>query len=535
VTKRLYLLLFLLGILVLIPIAYFQSTPGYMDADYYFAGALRLVEGAGFTELVLWNYLDDPAGLPHPSHAYWMPTASLLAFLGMVVFQGNSFNSATIGYLLIAGLIPPLTAALAYTITNRRENAIYSGVLAALPVYYLAYLSTTDTFAIYMVLGALWFLLVGTITKYSSEIDTNIIVYGLIFVLGVISGLMHLTRADGVLWLAFGLLYIILLRQKNESKFRSFRNFLIAFAFLVLGYLLIMGPWMGRNLSAFGTPLSPGGLNILWLNDYDELFSYPASILTFQRWWDSGLEKILHIRIHASGQNLQTALAVQGGIILAPLIILGMWHYKGDMRIKLGFVAWLITFLVMTVVFAEVGWRGGFFHSGAALQPLFWALAPVGLDSFVNWGARVRGWNVEQARIVFRTGVIGLLIILTVFIAWGRVIGSSTYDPVWEKDANKVLMIESVLSSLGATPENVVMVNNAPGYYAKNVRPAISIPNGDEQTALAVARRYGAHYLLLEENHPQGLDDLYELPNDLPGLDFLLTIENTHIFRIEPK
>lgn len=149
-------------------------------------------------------------------------------------------------------------------------------------------------------------------------------------------------------------------------------------------------------------------------------------------------------------------------------------------------------------------------------------------------GGRVRGWNVEQARVVFRTGVIGLLIILMVFIVWGRVIGANLSNPVWGQEARKYSRIETALLSLGATPENIVLVNNAPGYYVVNVRPVISIPNGEEQTSLVVARRYGARYLLLEKNHPQGLSDLYKHPIDLPGLDFLLTVENTHIFRVEP-
>ena len=72
-TWRIYALLFLLGFSVVFGVAQFQSSPGYMDADYYYATGLVLAEGQGFTEPFLWNYLDNPSGLPHPSHAYWMP------------------------------------------------------------------------------------------------------------------------------------------------------------------------------------------------------------------------------------------------------------------------------------------------------------------------------------------------------------------------------------------------------------------------------------------------------------------------------
>ena len=78
---RAYVILFLLGLFLAVGVASLQDLPGYMDSDYYFAGGLQLLQGNGFTEPFLWNYLDDPVGIPHPSHAYWFPLASILANL----------------------------------------------------------------------------------------------------------------------------------------------------------------------------------------------------------------------------------------------------------------------------------------------------------------------------------------------------------------------------------------------------------------------------------------------------------------------
>ena len=77
------------------------------------------------------------------------------------------------------------------------------------------------------------------------------------------------------------------------------------------------------------------------------------------------------------------------------------------------------------------------------------------------------------------------------------------------------------------------MVNNAPGYYAANRRPALSIPNGDVETTLEVAHRYQAAYILLDHNHPEGLAKLYENPADQIGLEHLITFEGTHIFAVK--
>ncbi|MFN2121495.1 MAG: hypothetical protein ACK2T0_13990, partial [Anaerolineales bacterium] len=79
---RSYVLLAVLGAGLSVAVARFQPFPGYLDADYYFGGGLQLAAGKGFTEPYLWNYLDQPVALPHPSHTYWMPLASMIAAAG---------------------------------------------------------------------------------------------------------------------------------------------------------------------------------------------------------------------------------------------------------------------------------------------------------------------------------------------------------------------------------------------------------------------------------------------------------------------
>lgn len=86
-----YLILFILGLLVSYLAAWMEPVPGYMDAEYYFSGGLRLAEGNGFTEQILWNYLDQPQSLPHPSHTYWMPLPSVVAAAGMLLTGSNTF------------------------------------------------------------------------------------------------------------------------------------------------------------------------------------------------------------------------------------------------------------------------------------------------------------------------------------------------------------------------------------------------------------------------------------------------------------
>ena len=536
---RNYLLLFLVGIAVTSLVAVFQDSPGYMDADYYYAGGLRLAEGYGFTEDILWNYLDNPAGLPHPSHAYWMPFASLVAAGGMIIAGSTTFGAAKLGFLLAAGLVAPLTAGLSYEITQRKESAIFSGFLAAIPGFYLSYMGTTDVFGIYMLLGATWLLLAGRIIQSRSVRFPSIALQT--FALGLVSGLFHLSRADGLMWFAVGVLVIILKgvpSRNNPVPVRAdaSRNIWMVLSGLLAfgsGYLLIMAPWMARNLSVFGSLLAPGGSRALWLTNYDQLFAYPPELVNPSHWWASGLGEIFRARWGALGQNIQSALAVQGEIFLVPLVLLGLWHWRQDPRVRIGMLAWCGTLFVMTVLFPYVGWRGGFFHSGAAYQPLFWAVVPAGLDGFIDWGRRARRWNVQQATQVFRAGLVGLAILLSILVVQKKVYGSSLTDRIWDDSWLSYVGVEQTLRLHGVDSSAIVLVNNAPGYYVASQRPALSIPNGGPETTLEVARRYGVEYLLLEQNHPEGLTGLYEQPEDQPGLRHWFSYEGIQVFHIE--
>lgn len=536
---RSYVLLSVLGFALALGVAFFQATPGYMDASYYMAGGIWLVEGQGFNEQILWNFLDDPAGLPHPSHGYWMPLTSLLAALGMWLTGVRAFAAARLAFLLLAAALPVLTARLAYKLTGRSDDAFLAGIFAAIPGFYLAYLPTTDSFALYMFLGSIFLLLLpGTVGAVGQDPEESASSFSLAsrrsfwirpLLLGGLAGLIHLTRADGILWLLVAMLF----GPGDPLFWRRGRSYTMAWltaALLALaGYLLIAGPWLVRNLAVFNSILAPGGGHALWITNYDELFAYPASLLTAARWWESGLAAILKARLWAGWLNLQTALAVQGQIFLFPLILPGLWRLRRQTAVQAGVLAWMLTFFLMTLIFPYQGARGGFFHSGIAVQSLLWAAVPVGLDAFVEWGSRRRGWDSRQAGCFFRAGLIGIALILTIVVSFNRVIGSDAHNPFWDDRQRRYTSLEQALQDFGAMSADIVLVNDAPTYHLAGRRQAISIPYGDFSTLQDVASRYRVRYLLLEIEQVQG-EALFEQPGDRPGLTYLGTVEGIRVY-----
>jgi hypothetical protein len=529
--------LFLFGLGVSLLVAGLEDAPGYMDADYYFAGGMRLATGQGWTEPFLWNYLDESSALPHPGFTYWMPLASLIAAAGMQLFSLTSFKFAQIGPVILSALLPPLTAWLAYSLTQQRRAALLAGIFAGFSGFYLPFLVTTDTFSVCMILGIVWLQLLNAQHEamiYSSRF------FLLALGLGLTTGLLHLARADGLVWLVITLAAMAFETRRRivsqgsggagRFQFGSLGKLGAALLICLSGYLLIMGGWFARNLALFGTLFPPAGGKVFWITTYNEIYAYPASILTPLRWLSSGLGEILQARLWALGQNLQTVLAVQGEIFLALLILPGLWVYRKDVRVRWGLLAFAMFFLLMTLVFPYPGGRGGLFHSGATLQPLFWALAPAGLETWLRFGERKRGWQVNTARKAFTTGLVALALLLTCLTTYTRLVGSGPAASAWGRSQARYRTLEGGLGALGAQPGQIALVNNPPGYYAATGREAIPVPDGDLAQTLAAARSFRASYLLLEPNHPTGLGSLYVNPTDQPGLRYLTTVDSTHVF-----
>jgi hypothetical protein len=292
-----------------------------------------------------------------------------------------------------------------------------------------------------------------------------------------------------------------------------------------------MGSWLGRNQALFGTLFAPSGGRVLWITSYDEIYAYPASILTPMRWLSAGLVEILFARLWALGQNLQTVFAVQGEVFLALLVLPGLWIFRKDVRVRWGLLVFTTVFLLMTLVFPYPGGRGGLFHSGAALQPLWWGLAPPGLEAWLRWGERKRGWQLSPARLIFATGLVLLALLLTGLTTYSRLVGADPAYPSWSSSQATYQRLEQVLGKLGARPEQITLVNNPPGYFAATGRVAIPVPDGGLGQTMAAARSFRASYLLLESDHPDGLGSLYQHPADQPGLRYLATVEGTHLFQ----
>ncbi len=512
-----YVLLGALGLGMSLFVASFQDFPGYMDADYYFAGGIQLATGKGFTEPYLWNYLDGPTGLPHASHSYWMPLSSMLSAFGMLLTGRLEYSSGRLAFIALAAILPVVTARLAVTFSGRILPAFVSGLLAVFSIYYAPFLPVPDNYGIYLVLGAAFMLAVVWDRTLGN------------LVVGVLAGVMSLARSDGMLWLLLGLAATLaqagLTTSANHA--RSHRSTWVRLGAVVAGFMIVLTPWLFRNLEVYGAARAPGADRLLWLTKYDEIFAFPPEILTPERWLQQGTSSLLTARLSALRWNLLNALAAQGGIFLVPFILIGAWLHRRDLRVRLGVSGWAVLLVLMTLAFPAVGARGGWFHAGAGFQALWWCLAPLGLERIVA-RARNRGLFSPRAPMIFGTAMVCVAAAMTGYILWIRVLNG------WGEGEDRYPSLDRRLVAAGAIPGDVVMVRNPPGYYIMTERPAIVVPYADASGMLQAAQRFGANYLVIEQAGASGpirsvYDDLHS-----PQLEYLGEQDGTRLFRIRP-
>jgi hypothetical protein len=525
---------FVLGLIVNGLAARFVSQPGYMDAYYYFGGAVQLARGAGFNEPYLWNYLDPVARLPHPSHLYWMPLASLVAapfitfaerFAGNPLPNAILFRAAQIPFVLLAALLPILTYIVARLTTPLRRHALIAALLMIFSGFYPIFWTNTETFTLYG-LTAGFALLAGALGVDRAS-------WRWLFLAGLSAGLAHLTRADGV-FVLFAILLIVfwyqIIRSPSPPRsdpplFNPWSLVLLLFA-LLSGYLLLMLLWFIRNLIVMGAPLAPGATRTLWLTNYDDLFNYPSTTLTLARYLAVGGGTILTGKWQAFLMNLGTLVGAQGLVVCFPFILIGLWKLRRHPLYLPMIVYGLLLFALMTFVFTFPGARGGLFHSGAALLPFFFPAALLGLDASVDAVARyLPHWQPEKSKPVFSGLLAAFAAALTLIIFQIRVIGPDWRHPLSAQANQAYAEIGNWLATQGES-QAIVATGNPPGFYYFTNSQSIVIPNGEVNDLLQAMSAFRAHWAVLEFNHPKGLEDLYTSPLAEPRLQLRATFKD---------
>jgi hypothetical protein len=517
-------------------VAVLVSRPGYMDAAYYAAGAVQLAQGGGLSEPFLWHYLDGPATPPHPGFLYWMPLPSLLAAPFAAIFPG-SFFALQLPFVLLSALLPLVAYAVAWQATpvlsvvegGARRRAWAAGLLTLFSGFFFPYWTLPETFAPFALFGSLALWLAGKRGVENGERRMEkgewMLDAGHWLLVGLLVGLSHLTRADGILLLPVVILPL-LVRPRSRITFHASRTthhvsrftfHVSRFTLVILGYLLVMTPWFIRNLGLIGAPLSPAGAKTLWLRAYDDMFCHGCdlSLRSYLTW---GWGNILRSKLWALGVNLERFLAEDCLVFLLPFVLIGLYRLRRRSPFALSLIYLFLIYLTHSLAFTFPGPRGGFFHASAPVLPFLFVAGAEGLDAVVGWVGRRRRWNLRQAQVVFTVAMVVAAVAMSGYATTGRLSAWRDADVAYRE-------IGEWLDEQGVPDSTIVMVGNPPGFWYYTHRLAVVVPNGSVGDLLKVAERYHVEYLLLDWNHPTPLAALYAGEEDHTQLVVVTTWE----------
>ncbi|PJF27163.1 MAG: hypothetical protein CUN53_05080 [Phototrophicales bacterium] len=464
------------------------GAPNYPDAYYHFNAAARLASGNGLTDTHLWTYIGAPeSGVLYPSHLYWMPLSSLIAAFGMALsgVPGSHAAAQLLFIPMLAG-VAGIGFGLGWQLGKSPRHAWTAGLIALFSGYFVRFWGAMDTFTPFALVGALSLLLAGRVTAGDSR-------WWITLMAGVFAGLGHLTRADGVLLLLTAGFVWLVSRQPVRL-----------IGLLILGYLIVMMPWFARNLAEIGSPLPLGGTMTMWIREYNELFSFPPTASPADLFAD-GLATFAATRWEAFVSNLGTFVAVEGMIAMTPLMLVALWRRRRDPFLRPFWLYALGLHAAMTIVFPLPGYRGGLFHSAAALVPWWAALGVLGVDDAVDWMAKRRRWRPQTAKGVFSAALVGLALMLSVLFGSAGRVPADAPTPAFYTALDAIL-----------PPDARLMINDPAGLYYHTGRGGVVLPNSPPDVIPEIAARYHIDYLVLEspEAVPAPLMTLFDTTPD---------------------
>jgi hypothetical protein len=399
------------------------STPRSLDECYYMMVSRNLVQGRGFTSDIVWNHLRGVEGLaiPSASNRFWMPLSSLAMYLTFSIL-GPSYRVAQITMAVLSAFLPMVgfwLSLLAFR-DHRRPLLVWFGLLFS-PWFFL-YWGTPDNFGLFGTVASLSLILFTLVDFRLSAAGFRTVSFAALA--GFFAGLAHLSRADGILVPAVGVLFLAL-RGRGRPALAGW-----AIVVTLLGYLLVMGPWMARNISEFGTPLVSDGRKTIFMTQYNQImfFTNPP---TESEFFSKGLKSIIVDKMAIANLGLTFWVAGMSGFVMLPGLFVWLLCFRSGRPENLHAFYAVVFTAVLLLVFTFPSQRGTLWHTAAAALPFVLV-------------AGVRGWwiaGVLMARRFFHRGIssssiFGFRVAVTVVIIYSlmTVPFSMRYLSLWNEE-----------------------------------------------------------------------------------------------------
>ncbi|HEY6608255.1 MAG TPA: hypothetical protein VI277_03575 [Candidatus Limnocylindria bacterium] len=446
--------------------AFVVDWPPFTDPAYYSLIGQRLADGHGFTTPVLWSFIEvgsvlpDPAVLPVPSNAHWMPLTSIVAAGSMAIF-GSSYIAGTVPLVILSAILVPLTYLVTFELWRVRWQAVVAAVLALFGGPMLIMYPSIDNFAVFGVVGA--GSLYCSMRAVSAERPGPWLVAG-----GALAGLATLSRIDGAV-LVVGVATAWFVRR-GWSPWRPERSGGASWAWgfaSAAAFLLVLAPWLARNLAVFGSVLPSAGGHTLWITSYNEQFSigHEVSAATYLEW---GLANIIGSKLVSWGELVGRMAVLLGGTFIV-FFVAGLWLYRRRADLAPFLVYFAVMFFVMGAVFTFHAPKGAFYHSAPAWLPWAFGISVAAIAPTCTAAGRFWPFLRRPAthRFIAIAGVGGAVAL--------SLIGSVTLYAQWDRSRVRDEQAAAFLRA-NAEPTDVIMASDPASLYPLSGNPGLAAP-----------------------------------------------------------
>jgi len=472
--------------------------PAFTDPAYYSLVAQRLAEGHGFTTPVLWSFLEvgshipDPALLPVASNGHWMPLTSIVAAASMALF-GPTYAAGTLPLLVLSALLVPLTYLVTWELWGSRWSAIVAAVLSIFAGPLLIMYPSTDNFAVFGATGA------GSLYCAMRAVRAGRpgpwLVLG-----GMLAGAATLARIDGAfLTLAVATAWFV---RRGWTRWRPTipgGASVTWGAASAVAYLVVIAPWLLRNLSAFGTPLPSTGGHTLWITSYNEQFSigHDVNVSTYLDW---GMMNILLSKLTSWGELIGRTGVLMGGIFLV-FFIAGLWIYRRRAELAPFYVYFGVMFFIMGALFTFHAPKGAFYHSAPAWLPWAFGIAAAAVAPACH--AAGRAWPFLRRPATHRflavAGLSGAVVL--------SFIGSAILFQQWDRSRVRDEQAAAFLRA-NAARSDVFMASDPASIHPLTGNPGIAAPFDPYRVIERVVEAYDVKWVIVLRPSPGETDPL---------------------------
>jgi hypothetical protein len=474
--------------------------PAYPDSFYYVDVARAIAAGHGLNVDFVWifaevgNHLPNPAVLPIPSNAHWLPLASFLQAPFISLLGPTAVASALPG-ILLGSLVAPLTWLIARDAGCRPLVCVAAGVVSAIPGAATVFLAQPENFSILhpLVAACLW------LTARGLKGD------GRSFALaGLLAGLATLARNDGILlagaiglvWVGDRVRYVRARRGRRAWSHGEDRPPIPVIAAVAAGalFLVVMGPWWFRQLAVFGSisPTSSSGA-ALWLRTISEWNSITAEP-SLSKFLAQGWQAILTSRVDGLVSALGNFVVFITSVVLLPFLLIGAVAKRHALDFGPWFVYTVVAFAGATILYPLHVPGGAFIHTAIGLAPHAAILSVEGILVFVGWFSRRRDtWNAGPAGSIFVWGIVALVVASAVIFTGPVVRG-------WDSSRAPRVALAAELDRMGIPKSDRLLSIDAGGFKYWTGHPGVVTPDDPIEVIESVARAYETRWLVLERD-----------------------------------